>query len=278
MYFYHSFWCSDCPRTVSVPSCWLLWVFLFLFFSFLDVSASFTEHFLTFLAQDLLGSFLLFVLQSWNLPNLWGALDLFSGEIKIWVLEWSLLLGYHSSNTLLVSEQGNICTYMFTLHLYLPANLFPSFHLPISLFVCLLEPWVHTDSPNSNLIRIRTNSNSNLIRFILYSSLFTFVIPFSSWLHYPDIVTYLITSPVCSQFHMTAASKSSWTLLSPCWGAALYQVTLCRSPSSFRLGCSMVRLGSRFLTACPPDTTWASALDLGPLNWTVGKAFKERLC
>lgn len=89
-----------------------------------------------FLAQDLLGSFLLFVFQSWNQPNLWGALDLFNGETKIWVLEWSSLLGYHYSNALLVCELGNICTYMFiSIYTCLPIYLFPSFHLFISLSV-----------------------------------------------------------------------------------------------------------------------------------------------
>lgn len=53
-------------------------------------------------------------------------------------LEWSLLLGYHYSNALLVSELGNICTYMFT---YIYTCLPISFPLSICLYLCLSVCW-----------------------------------------------------------------------------------------------------------------------------------------
>ena len=108
--------------------------FFLFFFIFLGCVPIILWELPHFLAQDLLGSFLLFVLQSWNQPNLWGALDLFNGETKIWVLEWSSLLGYHYSNALLVCELRNICTYMFiSIYTCLPICLFPSSTGPLTL-------------------------------------------------------------------------------------------------------------------------------------------------
>lgn len=194
-------------------------------------------------------------------------------ETKIWVLEWSSLLGYHYSNALQYVSWGiyaHTCSFPFipaaNLSLFFPSVYIsvcwnPGFILIVPL---LIQPQVHS---------------LFLLSHICTSS------PAGSIIQ--NIITYLISSPVYSQFHVTATSNPpgcSLTLLGCCSvpGHPL-QVTIL-IVLGLQLGWAMALIASRCVLLTPRGLQhwiWGQSrcsLTEWPLDWTVGKAFKERLC